>query len=192
MLLARQGLRVLLVHRANFPSNRPHGHFIHMDGPGRLKRWGLLDRLVSTGCPAVQALTTDFDDFPLTARTCAWMESRSLTVRGARCSTGSWSTPPSRPGPNCAGFVVEDLICDGERVTGVRGRDKRGGATVTERATVTVGADGRHSLVARAVQAPAYEAAPTATCWCFSYWSGVPTAELGPHPRQPRHPPTKS
>jgi hypothetical protein len=37
MLLARQGLRVLLVDRASFPSNLPHGHFIHMDGPGRLK-----------------------------------------------------------------------------------------------------------------------------------------------------------
>ena len=66
MLLARQGLRVLLLDRATFPSNLPHGHFIHMDGPGRLKRWGLLDRVVSTGCSPVQALTTDFDDFPLT------------------------------------------------------------------------------------------------------------------------------
>ena len=43
MLLARRGHRVLLVDRAKFPSDIPHGHAIHMGGPARLARWGLLD-----------------------------------------------------------------------------------------------------------------------------------------------------
>ncbi len=45
MLLARNGYNVLLVDRATFPSDLPHGHFIHKDGPRRLHRWGLLDRI---------------------------------------------------------------------------------------------------------------------------------------------------
>jgi flavin-dependent dehydrogenase len=38
MLLARSGLDVLLVDRARFPSEIPHGHFIHRHGPARLAR----------------------------------------------------------------------------------------------------------------------------------------------------------
>jgi flavin-dependent dehydrogenase len=37
MLLARKGYRVLLVDRAHLPSDLPHGHMIHKDGPRRLK-----------------------------------------------------------------------------------------------------------------------------------------------------------
>ncbi|HKA71483.1 MAG TPA: FAD-dependent monooxygenase, partial [Xanthobacteraceae bacterium] len=33
MLLAREGLRVLLVDRSRFPSDIRHGHFIHRQGP---------------------------------------------------------------------------------------------------------------------------------------------------------------
>ena len=44
LLLARAGLDVLLVDRAQLPSEIPHGHFIHQHGPARLQRWGLLRR----------------------------------------------------------------------------------------------------------------------------------------------------
>jgi 2-polyprenyl-6-methoxyphenol hydroxylase-like FAD-dependent oxidoreductase len=54
MLLARQGHRVLLIDRARFPSEIPHGHFVHRHGPPRLARWGLLDRIVASGCPPGQ------------------------------------------------------------------------------------------------------------------------------------------
>ena len=51
MLLARKGHRVLLLDRATFPADLPHGHFVHRGGPGWLARWGLLDRVLATGCP---------------------------------------------------------------------------------------------------------------------------------------------
>jgi 2-polyprenyl-6-methoxyphenol hydroxylase-like FAD-dependent oxidoreductase len=68
MLLARGGHSVLLVDRARFPSEIPHGHFIHRHGPGRLGRWGLLDRVLATGCPAITSLLVDLGDFPLVGR----------------------------------------------------------------------------------------------------------------------------
>src|SRR3954467_8343409 len=65
MLLARQGYKVLLVDRATFPSDIPHGHFIHRHGPRRLAGWGLLDRIAATNCPAVTSSVIDLGDFPL-------------------------------------------------------------------------------------------------------------------------------
>jgi flavin-dependent dehydrogenase len=70
-------------------------------------------------------------------------------------------------------FVVEEVLGDGDRVTGIRGRSI-GGGTVTERAHVTIGADGMRSIVARTVDSPIYHSDPTVTCWYHSYWSGVP------------------
>ena len=61
------------------------------------------------------------------------------------------------------------------RVKGIRGRDQRQAVSGTEKALITIGADGRNSTLARAVGAPFYEEVPTLTCWYFSYWSGVPT-----------------
>jgi len=66
MLLARKGYKVLLVDRAGFPSDIPHGHFIHRQGPQRLARWGLLDRIRKTGCPPISAFATDYGDGLLT------------------------------------------------------------------------------------------------------------------------------
>ena len=52
MLLARQGHSVLLVDRATFPSDTISTHVIHAPGVAALSRWGLLDQVVATGCPA--------------------------------------------------------------------------------------------------------------------------------------------
>ena len=67
MLAARRGFRALLVDRARFPSDIPHGHFIHRLGPQRLRDWGLLPAVTAT-CPPVTTMTMDFDDFPLVGR----------------------------------------------------------------------------------------------------------------------------
>jgi 2-polyprenyl-6-methoxyphenol hydroxylase-like FAD-dependent oxidoreductase len=64
MLLARRGATVLLVDRATFPSDIPHGHFIHRHGPQRLKQWGLLDK-VAARTPAITNMLFDAGDFPL-------------------------------------------------------------------------------------------------------------------------------
>lgn len=174
MLLARKGYRVLLADRATFPADIPHGHLIHRHGPKRLHRWGLLDRIVATGCPAVRSTTLDLGDFPLVGR--------ELTVDGVAVAYGPRRSALDKVLVDAAveagatlrqGFIVEELATDGDRVTGVRGREKGRGALVTERAAVTVGADGRNSRLVRAVDAPAYEATPPVTCWYFSYWSGV-------------------
>jgi flavin-dependent dehydrogenase len=80
------------------------------------------------------------------------------------------------------GFTVTDLLWDGDRVAGILGH-ARGGASTEEKARIVIGADGLHSVVARAVQAPAYNEKPTSTCWYYSYWSGVPVDGVELYPR---------
>ena len=84
------------------------------------------------------------------------------------------------------GFIVEEFTAEAGRITGVRGRARNGATPVTERATVTVGADGRNSRLARAVQAPEYQAVPTLACWYFSYWSNVTGRALELHAKGKR------
>ena len=102
MLLARAGVDVLLVDRARFPSEIPHGHFIHRHGPGRLARWGLLERVLDTGCPPVTSITMDLGDFPLAGRDLGSTACRSASGRAAPRSTRCSSTRRWRPGPSCA------------------------------------------------------------------------------------------
>ena len=67
MLLARRGAKVLLLDRATFPSDIPHGHFVHRHAPRRLREWGILGQ-VAARTPAVTSAIADFGDFPLIMR----------------------------------------------------------------------------------------------------------------------------
>jgi len=84
MLLARRGFDVLLVDRARFPSEIPHGHYIRTHGPPRLAAWGLLDRVLATGCPPITSITMDLGDFPLTGRSLAGAPGWACRMLGRR------------------------------------------------------------------------------------------------------------
>jgi len=71
-------------------------------------------------------------------------------------------------------FSVFEYIIENGTVVGIHGRTQTG-ATVLERAPLIIGADGRNSGLARAVNAPIYNAGPPLLCYYFSYWSGVAT-----------------
>jgi 2-polyprenyl-6-methoxyphenol hydroxylase-like FAD-dependent oxidoreductase len=70
------------------------------------------------------------------------------------------------------GFVVDEILIEHERVVGIRGRS--GTNTITERAPVVIGADGRYSLVAQAVGAESYNEKPPLLAAYYTYWSGLP------------------
>jgi 2-polyprenyl-6-methoxyphenol hydroxylase-like FAD-dependent oxidoreductase len=173
MLLGRRGYRVLLLDRATLPSDLPQGHFIHKDGPRRLKDWGLLDSIVASGCGAVDVQLTDFGDFPLVARDLAtdgvaWgYGPRRRVVDQLLLEAAADSGVEVRDR-----VVVEEFSTAGDRINGIVGRSL-GGAHVAERARVVVGADGRRSSLARWVGAREYDVVPTLTCYYFSYWSEV-------------------
>jgi flavin-dependent dehydrogenase len=173
MLLAQKGHSVLLVDRASFPSDIPHGHFIHMHGPRRLATWGLLDRVLDTGVPPITSFTQDFGDFPLTGH--------DLVVDGVPLGLGPRRSYLDHVLVEAAveagaelreGYAVQEYLSDGDRIVGVRS------SSGSERAQVVVGADGRNSSLAKTAGAPAREEVPTLSCWYFTYWSGVPGSGL--------------
>ncbi len=186
MLLARKGYRVLLVDRASFPSDTLSCHFLHQPGVASLERWGLLPEVARSGCPPVRRQKLDVGPFALEgAPAPAGDVTDAYAVRRAvldeilvRAAAAAGAEVRER-------FSVQELVGDGKRITGIRGH-AIGGATVTEKARIVIGADGRNSLVARSVEAPTYNVHPSLTCAYYSYWSGVEIedAELYSRPGQ--------
>jgi 2-polyprenyl-6-methoxyphenol hydroxylase-like FAD-dependent oxidoreductase len=173
MLLARRGYSVLAVDRARFPSDTVSTHLVHPPGVAALRRWGLLDRVIATGCPAIHTYAFDFGPFTLAGspgvdRADVAYAPRRTVLDKILVDAASAAGVDVREG-----FIVEGVVFDGDRVAGIRG-NRPGGAAVTERARVVIGADGLRSLVAQAVDAPRYrEKAPLLAAY-YSYWSGLP------------------
>lgn len=175
MLLARQGYRVLLVDKTTFPSDTLSTHLVHARGVASLRRWGLLDRLTATGCPPISAYSYDFGPFaisgttrPIGGGTVAYAPRRTVLDKllvDAAVEAGAELREA---------FTVEDLLVEDGRVTGIRGH-ARGGASLSERARIVIGADGRNSVVAKTIQPPRYHERPSAEAAYYAYWSGLPT-----------------
>jgi 2-polyprenyl-6-methoxyphenol hydroxylase-like FAD-dependent oxidoreductase len=174
MLLAREGHRVLLVDKATFPSDTMSTHLVHPPGVAALERWGLLDRLVATGCPPVERYSFDFGPVSVAGS--------PQPIDGVARAYGPRRTVLDKLLVDAAAeagaevresFTVEEIVAEDETVTGIRGH-ARGGETVTERAQVVIGADGKHSLVAKAVKPESYNERPSQLAMYYAYWSGLP------------------
>lgn len=173
MLLARRGYRVLVVDKAAFPSDTISTHLVHPPGVAALRRWGLLDRLLATGCPPIDTYRFDFGPFiisgaPGTADSPVAYGPRRTVLDKLLVDAASEAGAEVREE-----FAVDEVLFEDGRVTGIRGREKSGKA-VAERATVVVGADGRYSPVAEAVKPAAYHERPPILAGYYSYWSGIP------------------
>jgi 2-polyprenyl-6-methoxyphenol hydroxylase-like FAD-dependent oxidoreductase len=174
MMLARGGLKVLAVDRAAFPSDTLSTHQVQLPGIARLERWDLLSRIVAAGTPATRRVRFDAGPVVLTG-TYPVFDGVDALFSPRRTLLDSILVEAARE----AGaevreqFVVQDLVFTEGRVTGIRGRGTRGGSVV-EQAKMVVGADGRHSLLAKAVIAGRYHDRPALTFGYYTYWDGLP------------------
>lgn len=200
--LARRGHRVLLVDKASFPSDTISSHLVKPRAIAYLERWGLR--------PALEAQQTDFR-VPFTFN----CEGVAITghatgdaLRERLAKDHGWDGDGLRDGPiewACIrrtvldkilvdaareagvevreGFKVSELIRDDEgRVLGIRGGDD---AVIEERARIVVGADGRRSMVARAVGAEILRESLACGYSYYAYYADVDLRglELGVHLR---------
>ncbi len=170
MLLARKGYRVLLVDRDTFPSDIMSTHYIWQSGMSKLKGWALMDKVLDSESPPISEIT--FDIGPLA------LKGNAPPAEGVTEMCAPRRIPLDKILVDAAvesgaelreGFSVQDLVVDGGRVTGIRGRSP-GGSTVTEEARIVIGADGPHSIVARNVDAPSYDERPALSCCYYSYF----------------------
>ena len=174
MLLARAGYRVLLVDRARFPSDMVLStHCIQHAGVALLQRWGLLDRLRATNCPALTTMTfhagqavlrgtpAPAGDVAETYCPRRTILDKILVDAAVEAGVDLWET-----------CLVTGVLRDGERVTGIQAT-RRGIGKVSAESRLVIGADGMHSTIARAVGAAEYNTQPAITFTWFSYWSDV-------------------
>ena len=178
MLLARRGHRVLLVDKAKFPSDTLSTHLVHPPGVAALRRWGLLDALDATGCPPITTYSYDFGPVtisgtpaPSDGAAAAYCPRRTILDK-LLIDAASEAGAEVREG-----FAVNEVVFDDGHVAGVRGRDQHG-KSVAELARCVIGADGRHSLVAKAVRPDQYLDKGMLGAGYYAYWSGLPTAGL--------------
>ena len=173
MLLARRGYKVLVVDRATFPSDTISTHLVHPPGVAALRRWDLLDQMVASGCPPIETYSIDFGPFTISGAPGHDGDSIAYGPRRTVLDKLLVDAASDAGADVREGFSVDEVILEDGRVTGIRGHGE-GGQTVTEHATVVIGADGRNSLVARTVKPEQYNEKPQLLSGYYTYWSGLP------------------
>jgi len=169
--LARAGKRVLVVDASTFPSDQPLStHFIQPYGMTVLDELGLGDR-VRAIAPPVERQAQILDGtmmrvrFPMGACCIRRVDLDHLLLDGAR-EAGAEAL---------LGHRIVDVVREDARVAGVIAED-RDGTRKELRATIVVGADGRHSTIGDLVGAEKYYAyeGPRIAYWAY-------------YPRPPRY-----
>lgn len=170
LLLARAGHDVLVVDRARYGSDTLSTHALMRGGVLQLERWGLLDRIVAEGTPPVHRVTFDYGGAPVVIDIPTPLYAPRRTVLDRVLVDAA-----RQAGADVRfGVDVTGVRFDGEgRVRGVSARDADG-AAVGYDATLTVGADGARSRVARAVGAPTTTAAAHAAASIYGHYTDVP------------------
>ena len=148
MLLARKGYRVLVVDRATFPSDTVSTHLIHPPGVAALRALGPARPVDATGCPPIDTYPFDFGPFTIAGTPGTGDGPGRLRPRRTVLDKMLVDAAADAGAEVREGFTVEEIVVEDGAVIGIRGHGQ-GGATVTERARVVVGADGRHSLSPR-------------------------------------------
>lgn len=176
MLLARRGHRVLLLDRDRFPSDTLSTLYIQQPGVARLARWGLLDAVRATGCPPLDRVVYDLGDVRVEGCSTGVDGQREAYAPRRHLLDGILAEGAVAAGvefrPGCEVTALERAE-DG-RVTGVVHRPRGGGAPVTERARLVVGADGMRSAVAALAGTRTTVEHPRLTCAYYMFWTGVP------------------
>lgn len=148
-LLARLGWDVLVLDRTPYGSDTLSTHALMRGAVVQLDRWGLLDRVIAAGTPAIDCVRFDYAGrrFPIHLDEPLYAPRRTVLDAILADAAEEAGARVRR------GVHVTDLLRDrAGRVVGVRTRDHDGVDEI--RARVVVGADGRTSSVARAVEAP--------------------------------------
>src|SRR5262245_6091194 len=174
MLLARAGLRVLVVDRSRYGADTLSTHALLRGGVVKLHRWGLLDRLVEAGTPPIRRTTFRYAHEELTVSigpshgVDALYAPRRTVLDPLLVDAAVEAGADVRYGVTVTG-VRHDRR---GRVTGIDGHDDAGRPLAVD-ARLVVGADGLRSTVARHVGAPLLRTGRGASALVYGYWSDL-------------------
>ena len=171
LLLARAGLRVVVLERSRLGSDTVSTHALMRAGVLQLSRWGVLPDLVAAGTPPIR--TTDFHytdgaDVHVSLRATPGVDAlyapRRHLLDRVLAEAAMASGAEVRHETPVVGLLRDDRgRVRGVRVLGVGGRD------VPVTAALTIGADGVGSLVARQAAAPLLSRGREASAVLYRY-----------------------
>jgi flavin-dependent dehydrogenase len=172
MLLARNGLRVLVVDRDRYATDTLSTHALMRGGVYLLSRWGVLDRVIEAGTPPVRQTRFDYGVDSVTVRIKPSPGVEALYAPRRTVLDRVLVDAAKAGGAEIRyGVSVGGLLRDGSgRVVGVHGRD-RAGVAFSAHARITVGADGIRSVVARDAGASTVRMGTGASAIIYGYWS---------------------
>lgn len=175
MLLARKGLKVLVIDHDQPGTDTMSTHALMRAGVFQLRKWGLLHAIIGAGTPAVrrtsfiydgEALDIDLKDEDGIA---ALYAPRRTLLDATLAQAAAVAGAELRYGTGCAGLVTND---EG-RVIGANVRT-RAGVIREIRAPLVIGADGRRSAVARAAGAQVTRTGRNTISCLYQYVRGLP------------------
>ncbi|MEZ4586722.1 MAG: NAD(P)/FAD-dependent oxidoreductase [Gemmatimonadales bacterium] len=170
MLLARQGLRVLVVDPMRRGSDTLSTHALMRGAVLQLHRWGVLDAIRAAGTPTIRTTTFHYAEDEIEIR----IKERD-GVDGLYAPRRTVLDPALLDAAEAAGADVllghslAELVRDPRgRVRGavIAGPDRREQVVTAD---VVIGADGLHSRVARLVDAPVDQPATHSTASIYGY-----------------------
>lgn len=171
LLLGQCGHRVLLVDRDRCPSDTMSTHYMSWMHVDLLKQLGVLADVEAAGFRRITRARTCIEDCildaPISSNGDYALAPRrnhldAVLVNAATAHDGIQFRDHTR---------VHSLLRDGERVVGAR--LTADGQAVDVRTRVVVGADGKHSTIARQVQPAIIDATPALRPAYYGYYEGV-------------------
>ena len=175
MLLARAGLRVLVVDRGREGADTLSTHALMRAGVLQLHRWGLLEAVRAAGTPAVRRAT-----FHYAGEALAFDVNARDGVDALFAPRRTLLDPLLVQAARAAGARVEHQVTALSLLEGAGGR-VRGvvlggpeGPPIEVEAGIVIGADGLHSRVAMHVGAATERTARNATATIYGHWSSLP------------------
>ncbi|MCI5075897.1 NAD(P)/FAD-dependent oxidoreductase [Oricola sp.] len=175
MLLARQGARVLMIDRDRRGTDTLSTHALMRGAVMQLSSWGLLDKVIDAGTPAIRKTSFIYGD-----------EAVDLDIQPSHGVDALYA--PRR-------YVLDSILADAAEAAGVDTRfemslrglltgadgrvrgaviDTGDGETVPVSADIVIGADGKQSSVARFAGAEVQRRAQHATAVVYGYFDGIP------------------
>ncbi len=175
MLLARQGLRILVLDRSNYGSDTVSTHALMRGGVLQLQRWGLLDRIQAAGTPPVTRVVFHYpgDAVRVSLKPAAGVRALYAPRRTVLDRVLADAAVEAGAEMRFRTSATELLRHPSGRVIGVAGHDTHGQSFVAS-APLVIGADGVRSFVASSVGAPMIRTASSATACLYGYWDDLP------------------
>ena len=178
MLMARHGMKVLLVDRAGYGADTVSTHALMRGAVLQLNRWGVMPRLYEVATPAVRSTSFHYGEESITVPIRSVDGIDALYAPRRTVLDSALVDAAAAAGAEiCHRHSLIALIRgeSDERVVGAVVLDAEGRPQQIK-AGLVVGADGLASPVARLVQAPVLRQARACTAVAYGYWSGLEAA----------------